>query len=128
MIHVILDTNALASGALERPGAIAQILHYWRRGHLVLVISDHILEELERTLRKPYFANRIAEKDRRDFLSLFRSCANMRRSWKLPGRCRLSCRGKVTILFLPLPEVEPFPTSLLETASFKSSPNSKEFG
>src|SRR4051794_29906759 len=75
MIHVTLDTNALASGALERPGAIAQILHYWRRGHLVLVISGHILEELERTLSKPYFANRIADSDRRLFLSLLREYA-----------------------------------------------------
>lgn len=77
MIRVTLDTNTLASGALERPGTIAQILQYWRRGMLELVISDHILEELERTLRKPYFASRIADRDRRLFLSLLREFATV---------------------------------------------------
>lgn len=77
MIRVTLDTNALASGALERPGTLAQILHHWRRGVLELVVSNHILEELDRTLRKPYFASRIADRDRRLFLALLREFATI---------------------------------------------------
>jgi putative PIN family toxin of toxin-antitoxin system len=77
VIRVTLDTNTLASGALGRPGTIAEILRRWRQGLLEIVISDHILEELERTLRKPYFADRIDPRDRAQFLSLLRELATV---------------------------------------------------
>ena len=68
MIRATLDTNTLASGALAQPGTITSIMAAWRRGVLEIVISDHILEELARTLRKPYFAARLKERDRGDYL------------------------------------------------------------
>ena len=59
MIHATLDTNILASSAIARTGTIAALFNHWRSGDFELVVSGHILEELERALRKPYFAARL---------------------------------------------------------------------
>ena len=77
MIRATLDTNTWASGALGRPETIGEILRRWRQGRFETVVSDHILEELERTLRKPYFAKRINEQDRELFLALLRELATV---------------------------------------------------
>lgn len=74
MIHAVLDTNVLASGVLrfEReestPGAI---LRAWYAEAFVLVTSDHLIAEIERTLAKPYFAQRIPEARRATALTAF---------------------------------------------------------
>jgi putative PIN family toxin of toxin-antitoxin system len=72
VIRATLDTNTLASGALARTGTIAQAIGAWRRELLDIVMSEHILRELERALHKPYFTARLAEPDREEFLSLLR--------------------------------------------------------
>lgn len=62
MIRAVLDTNVLASGiagvrqAESPPG---ELVRRWRRRAYSLVVSDHLLGELERTLGRPYFATRI---------------------------------------------------------------------
>lgn len=65
MIRAILDTNVLAAGlaGLEAPtSASGIILARWLAGAgagpFELVVSSHILEELERVLTKPYFRTR----------------------------------------------------------------------
>lgn len=70
MIRATLDTNVLASGAIARKGTIARLFNRWRSSDFELVVSEHILVELERTLRKPYFAARLDQPDREDFVSL----------------------------------------------------------
>jgi uncharacterized protein len=70
MTRATLDTNILASSAIARTGTIAALFNHWRSGDFELVVSDHILEELERALRKPYFAARLDKPDRDDFLAL----------------------------------------------------------
>src|SRR5918994_565143 len=70
MIHATLDTHILASSAIARTGTIAALFNHWRSGDFELVASSHILEELERALRKPYFAARLDKPDREDFLAL----------------------------------------------------------
>jgi predicted nucleic acid-binding protein len=61
VIRATLDTNILASGAIARTGTIAVLFNQWRSGDFDLVVSDHILQELDRALRKPYFAARLDE-------------------------------------------------------------------
>ncbi len=70
MIRATIDTNTLASGAIAQKGVIATLIDAWRQGNIEFVLSEHILIELERTLRKPYFAARLDERDRRAFLAL----------------------------------------------------------
>lgn len=57
---VVLDTNILARGSISIGTAVAAIIAAWRAGLFTLVISTHILDELTRTLAKPYFAERIS--------------------------------------------------------------------
>lgn len=62
MIRVVADTNVLASGlagydALEGPAAY--LLRAWQQRRFDLVASGPIFEELERTLAKPYFTQRL---------------------------------------------------------------------
>lgn len=66
MIKALLDTNILVSGFVsfkhpERPPA--QILHAFRAGLFELVISEDILEEVQETLKDPYFKNRLSSED-----------------------------------------------------------------
>jgi putative PIN family toxin of toxin-antitoxin system len=70
VIRATLDTNILASGAIARKGTIAKLFNHWRSSDFELVVSEHILVELERALRKPYFAARLDQPDREDFVSL----------------------------------------------------------
>jgi putative PIN family toxin of toxin-antitoxin system len=70
LIRATVDTNTLASGAVAKIGAIADLIKAWRIGFVEIVVSEHILIELERTLRKPYFSARLDEFERRAFLAL----------------------------------------------------------
>ena len=64
MIRAVLDTNVLVSGFAgfhssdSTPG---EILHLWRDAAFVLVVSNIVLNEFERTLRKPYYQARFIE-------------------------------------------------------------------
>ncbi len=73
MISAVLDTNILASGALKPSSIPGQILAKWRDGKFELIISQHIINELEETLSKPYFLNLLKTKDIDDFLDLLLS-------------------------------------------------------
>jgi putative PIN family toxin of toxin-antitoxin system len=55
VIRVVLDTNVLASGLVATGGTLAEVIQRWEVARFDLVVSHHILEELERTLAKPYF-------------------------------------------------------------------------
>ena len=55
MIRATLDVNVLASGFQDTPGVPAVLIASWVRGAYELLICDHILDGLTRTLQKPYF-------------------------------------------------------------------------
>jgi predicted nucleic acid-binding protein len=55
----VLDTSALASGVIAERSTLATIVDAWRAGAFTDVVSSPILEELERTLEKSYFAQRL---------------------------------------------------------------------
>ena len=73
MISAVLDTNILASGAIKPSSIPGQILKQWRDGKFELIISQHILSELEETLNKSYFRNILKTQDIDDFLELLLS-------------------------------------------------------
>lgn len=61
MIHAVLDTNVLASGFVGGGGPPDLIPRRWTAGAFGLIISEPILIELDRTLRKPYFRQRLGD-------------------------------------------------------------------
>lgn len=77
MITVVLDSNVLASGFVRPHGAPGALLGAWRAEAFDLVVSDHILSEVTRTLDKPYFAQRLTTSRRTANIALLRSDATI---------------------------------------------------
>jgi putative PIN family toxin of toxin-antitoxin system len=77
MTLVTADTNLLASGVARRNPATApaQFLDAWRDGRFDLVLSEHILGELARTLSLPYFRRYVSPTDADAFVALLRTDA-----------------------------------------------------
>jgi uncharacterized protein len=65
VISAVLDTNVLASGFVGHGwnSAVVQVLDAWRARMYQLVLSDHILDELEQAFSDPYFRRRLAHED-----------------------------------------------------------------
>src|SRR3954464_10384995 len=53
----------LAPGFTSHAGASSQLSDLWRSGAFALVLSEHVLQELTRTLTDPYFARRLPRED-----------------------------------------------------------------
>ena len=77
MMLVTADTNLLASGVARRnpDAAPAQFIDAWRAGRLTLLLSEHILAELARTLSLPYFQRHVTPAQAAAFIALLRSDA-----------------------------------------------------
>ncbi len=73
MIAAVLDTNILASGTISASTPPGQILNAWRDGQFELVTSQHILNEIERTLQKPYFQSHVTKGDVTSFMDLLKN-------------------------------------------------------
>ena len=75
-VRVTADTNILASGVARlrtRPDAApVRFVRAWQAGQFTLVQSDPLLAEVDRTLAKPYFVQRLPAAERQDFLALLR--------------------------------------------------------
>lgn len=76
MITAVLDTNVLVSGIVgQRRRQLtppAALVAAWRAGVFDLILSLDILSEVDRTLQKPYFAQRISHSQRLRLLTLLR--------------------------------------------------------
>lgn len=77
MTRVVLDANTLASGAITTTGTLASIIDAWRNGKYIVIVSEPILLELERTLQKPYFQQRLTNKQSSRFIMLLRKRATI---------------------------------------------------
>ena len=73
-VRVTADANLLASGALRMraDAAPVRLIDTWRTGGFTLVVSDPLLAEVDRTLTKPYFTQRLPAAARQEFLALVR--------------------------------------------------------
>lgn len=74
---VVLDTNILARGSISHGTAVSAIIDAWRAQRFTLVVSPHILDELTRTLAKPYFARRLSLDGRAAYQLLLSSFASL---------------------------------------------------
>ena len=71
-MRVVLDTNVLVSALLDRRGTPGSLLLLWTYDYFELLVSDHILDELIRTLTKPYFRPRLTTESLEATLALLR--------------------------------------------------------
>jgi len=80
-VTVTADANVLASGMTRlqtHPDAApAQFIHAWRANRFSLVLSDHLLAEVDHALAKPYFARRLSEADRASIRQLLNHQARL---------------------------------------------------
>ncbi len=77
MITAVFDTNVLASGLTIRGGVPDRLLRAWLSDQFELVVSEHILTELERTFHKPYFRARLTSRQIARNLALLRRRASI---------------------------------------------------
>jgi uncharacterized protein len=89
MKRVVLDTNILASGAISAADTVSRILDEWRSGKFRVIVSAPILDELSRTLQKPYFRRYLTEKQSSRFLTLLQRRATV-------SKITVSVRGIAT--------------------------------
>jgi uncharacterized protein len=79
-VRALLDTNVLVSGILGRhrlesvPG---ELIRRFSEGEFELVVSDILLDEVERTLSKAYFSSRLTQADRDAEISILRKRADL---------------------------------------------------
>lgn len=73
MISAVLDTNILASGTISAANAPGQILDAWHARKFELVTSAHIIDELTRTFKKPYFKNQLTNQAVNNFIDLLQN-------------------------------------------------------
>src|ERR671914_470891 len=76
-MKVVLDTNTLASGAISATGILSTTVDAWRSGQFKVIVSVPIVEELERTLQKPYFHRSLTDTQSSRFLKLLRQRATV---------------------------------------------------
>lgn len=75
MIRVVLDTNVLVSAVRADRGPLAVIREGWLTGRFQVYVSEPLLAEVERTLAKPYFADRLGPERTNRFLTLLKRTA-----------------------------------------------------
>jgi uncharacterized protein len=75
--RITLDANVLAPGFTSHRSASARLIDLWRAGAFALILSEHVLQELARTLADPYFATRLSRDDAAAILTLLRTAGTM---------------------------------------------------
>jgi uncharacterized protein len=74
-VRAVLDPNVLIASLLSRAGAPARLVSLWLAGAFELVVSESLLEELERSLAYPKLRNRVAAGEASEFVALLRYTA-----------------------------------------------------
>lgn len=72
MIAAVLDANVLASGAIAGSGTLAAIIDAWAENLFEVCVSDILVEEVSRTLQKPYFRRHLSSELAERFDALLR--------------------------------------------------------
>jgi putative PIN family toxin of toxin-antitoxin system len=77
VIRATLDVNVLASGLLAETGTPAELIDFWTNLAFELVVSELILEGLERTWRRRYYQRRFDAERARGALASLRAQATL---------------------------------------------------
>jgi len=68
LLRIVADPGVLVSAVLSHLGAPSIVVDRWRDGEFDLVVSPHLLEELESVLRRPKFSAALTETDVRAYV------------------------------------------------------------
>ena len=95
MTRIVLDSNVLVSAmvGLHPNAPSVKIFDAWREGMFDILISEAMLEEVRRTLEKPYFRARLSEDLAARELSLLRKKIQSDADLARGSRHRYSPRG-----------------------------------
>lgn len=74
-MRAVLDPNILIAALLSRRGAPAQIVSRWLAGEFELVISEGLLEELERAFSYSKLRSRISDGEATAFMAILHTGA-----------------------------------------------------
>ena len=74
-MRAVLDPNVLIASLLSREGAPARLVSLWLAGAFEVVVSESLLEELERALAYPKLRDRVATGEAGEFVALLRHTA-----------------------------------------------------
>ena len=77
MIKAVYDTNSLASGTISTQGPSSFIIDAWINSDVEMITSEPLIDELTRTLIKPYFTSRLTAEQRLAFVDLVRTRATV---------------------------------------------------
>jgi putative PIN family toxin of toxin-antitoxin system len=77
MKKAVYDTNVLASGTVSVYGPNALLVDAWINNTVSLITSEPLLDELHRTLTKPYFTDRLSPEQRATILTLIKTRATV---------------------------------------------------
>lgn len=69
MIKATYDTNTLASGTISS-GSVSFVIDAWINDDVELITSQLLIDELARTLTKPYFTSRLTSEQTQKFIEL----------------------------------------------------------
>jgi len=58
VLKVVVDANLVVSAIINKTGTPAKLLQAWRDNVFLLIISDQMLEEIERVLQYPHLKNK----------------------------------------------------------------------
>lgn len=72
-MRIVLDTNVLASGALDRKTPPSRIVALWRQAAFEHVTSNAIIAELARTFESDYFRGMVSRHEIEAVLGLMRT-------------------------------------------------------
>ena len=77
MIPAVFDANVIVSGFPSGRGAPSELIERWLVGEFRLIISEHILNGVERAWRDPWFLERYSPEEGKRALALLRDRASM---------------------------------------------------
>ncbi len=63
MFKAVIDTNLFVSSVINKNGTPAKLLQAWRDNAFLLIISEQMLEDVERVLQHPQIKNKYNLKD-----------------------------------------------------------------
>lgn len=75
MPRVVLDASVLISALISPNGKPAELVRRWLAGWFELVVSERLLEEVDRASRRPKVRRRTSDHERRELLALLRAQA-----------------------------------------------------
>jgi putative PIN family toxin of toxin-antitoxin system len=76
-VRAVLDANVLISALLSRDGSPARVLRAWLDGAFELIVSEHLLDELDRAFGYPKLRDRVEPSEAIEFVELLRRGARM---------------------------------------------------